>query len=230
MPGMGDHPTAVSTYAAILTALYRRQSTGEGGVVSTSLLANGLWSNSCQIQAALCDIDLIARPPRGERGSLTETYETSDGRTFVLAIANPGREWPILARLLDREEWLDDPLFDTPMARFENAALLTTFLEDIFAAKPWDYWHARLSEANITFGVVARIDDHAADPQVIANGLLPEFVDGLGLRTVDSPFAVEGETKNGPFMAPAIGQHTRQILEEFGISAADIATLMESGS
>jgi len=227
MPGMGDHPTAVSTYAAILTALYRRQLTGEGGVVSTSLLANGLWSNSCQIQAALCDIELIARPPRGERGSLTETYETADGRAFVLAIANPGREWPILARLLDREEWLDDPLFDTPMARFENAALLTAFLEDIFAAKPWTYWHARLSEANITFGVVARIDDHAADPQVIANDLLPEFVDGLGLRTVDSPFVVEGETKNGPFMAPGIGQHTRQILEEFGINEADIAILME---
>jgi len=227
MPGMGDHPTALATYGAILTALYRRQSTGKGGEVSTSLLANGLWANSCQIQASLCDIELVPRGERGERGSLAETYRTADGRLFVLAIANPGREWPLLTRLLGQEEWLDDPLFATPLARFENAALLTGLLDDIFAAEPWDYWLARLSEANITFGIVGRISDHACDPQISANHLLPEFVDGFGLKTVDSPFQIAGEAKNGPYMAPEIGQHTRAILEEFGVSAADIEALME---
>jgi crotonobetainyl-CoA:carnitine CoA-transferase CaiB-like acyl-CoA transferase len=227
MPGMGDHPTAVSTYAAILTALYRRQSTGEGGEVRTSLLANGLWANSSQIQAALCDIELPLRAPRGERGSLAETYRASDGRDFVLAMANPGREWPLLARAIGRPQWLDDPRFATPAARLQNAAALTALLEDVFAEKPWAHWQACLSGANITFGVVARITDHAADPQITANDLLPGFVDGEGLRTVDSPFEVEGEVKNGPFMAPAVGQHTREILREFGVSAADIAILME---
>jgi formyl-CoA transferase len=225
MPGMGDHPTAVSTYAAIVTALYRRQSTGEGGEVRTSLLANGLWANACQVQAALCDVPLPLRAPRGERGSLGETYRTSDGRDFILAMANPGREWPLLAGALDRREWLDDPRFDTPASRVQNAAALTALLEDVFAEQPWAHWHACLSAANITFGVVARVGDHAADPQVAANGLLPAFVDAPGLRTVDSPFEVAGEAKNGPFMAPAIGQHTREILEEFGVGAADIATL-----
>jgi formyl-CoA transferase len=228
MPGMGDHPTAVSTYAAILTALYRRQSTGEGGEVRTSLLANGLWANSSQIQAALCDIELPPRAPRGERGSLAETYRASDGRDFVLAMANPGREWPLLARAIGRPQWLDDPRFETPAARLQHAAALTSLLEDVFAEKPWVHWQACLSGANITFGVVARITDHAADPQIAANDLLPPFVDGEGLRTVDSPFEVEGEVKNGPFMAPAVGQHTRDILREFGVSAADIALLVET--
>jgi crotonobetainyl-CoA:carnitine CoA-transferase CaiB-like acyl-CoA transferase len=228
MPGMGDHPTALATYGAILTALYRRQSTGQGGEVGASLLANGLWSNSCQIQAALCGIELPPRGPRGERGSLTEVYETADGRHFVLAIANPGREWPLLTRILDREDWLDDPRFATPAARFENAARLTLLLDEIFIARPWSHWLARLGEANITFGIVGRITDHAEDPQVVANALLPEFVDGDGLKTVDSPFHVVGETKRGPYMAPGIGQHTRAVLEEFGLSAAEIATLTES--
>ncbi len=227
MPGMGDHPTAVSTYAAILTALYRRQSTGEGGEVRTSLLANGLWANSSQIQAALCDIELPPRAPRGERGSLAETYRAADGRDFVLAMANPGREWPLLAEALARPEWLSDPRFSTPAARLQNAAVLTALLEDVFAARPWAYWQDCLSAANITFGVVARITDHAADPQVIANDLLPQFLDGEGLRTVDSPFEVKGERKNGPLMAPDVGQHTRAILEEFGVSAAEIAIMME---
>jgi formyl-CoA transferase len=228
MPGMGDHPTAVSTYAAILTALYRRQSTGEGGEVRTSLLANGLWANSSQIQAALCEIDLPLRAQRGVRSSLAEIYRTSDGRDFVMAMANPGREWPLLAEALGRQAWLTDPRFATPAARLANAAVLTGMLEAIFAEETWAHWHARLSAANITFGVVGRITDHVADPQVIANALLPEFADESGLRTVDSPFEVCGETKNGPFMAPAVGQHTRQILEEFGVSPAEIAILTET--
>ena len=228
MPGMGDHPTAVSTYAAIVTALYRRQATGEGGEVSTSLLANGLWANASQIQAALCDIDLPLRAPRGERGSLAETYRAADGRDFILAMANPAREWPLLAKAIGRPQWLDDKRFATPEARLRNAAVLTALLEDVFAQKPWAHWRACLSGANVTFGVVARITDHAADPQITANALLPQFVDARHLRTVDSPFAVDGEVKNGPFMAPGVGQHTREILEEFGVGADEIATLMET--
>lgn len=227
MPGMGDHATAVSTYAAILTALYRRQSTGEGGDVSTSLLANGLWSNACQIQAALCGIDLPLRSPRGERGSLSETYRTADDRQFVLAIANPDREWPLLARAIGREAWLTDPRFADPASRLQNAAVLTSLLDDIFASAPWADWLDRLSQANVTFGIVARIGDHADDPQVAANHILPKIVDGGGLRTIDSPFHVDGETKVGPYMAPTIGEHSRAILEELGYDDDEIAALTQ---
>ena len=52
-PGMGDHPSATGLYAAIVTALYRREKTGKGGVVSSSLLANGLWANGCFVQTRL---------------------------------------------------------------------------------------------------------------------------------------------------------------------------------
>jgi formyl-CoA transferase len=229
MPGMGDHPTAVTVYAAILTALYRRQATGMGGVVSTSLLANGLWSNSCQIQAALCGLELAHRANRGERNSLAELYRTSDDRDFILAMANPGREWPALARAVERPAWLEDERFATPGARLANAALLTGLLEDIFGQKPWAHWRARLGEAGVTFGIVGQIGDHADDPQVEANHLLPEFIDGFGLKTVDSPFQIDGEPKHPPRMAPDVGQHTRAILEEFGCDAAEIEALVGAG-
>jgi crotonobetainyl-CoA:carnitine CoA-transferase CaiB-like acyl-CoA transferase len=223
-PGMGDHPTAVALYAAILTALYRRQATGEGGEVSTSLIANGLWSNSCQVQAALCGIELAPPTPRGSRSALTEIYPTLDGRHFMLVILT-AREWPLLARALGKAEWVDDPLFATPLARFTNAALLVSLLEEIFLQQPWEHWNEVLTQSGIAFGVVGRIDDHIADPQIEANELLPEFVDGYGLRTVDSPFKVAGEVKTQPRMAPDIGQHTLQILEEAGCSPEDIAAL-----
>jgi crotonobetainyl-CoA:carnitine CoA-transferase CaiB-like acyl-CoA transferase len=229
VPGMGDHPTSVAMYAAILTALYRRQITGEGGMVSTSLLANGLWANGCQVQAALCDVELLPRPARGARNPLVEYYETADERLFYLACVNVGREWPLLAAAIERPDWLDDPKFATPPARVENSALMTSLLGDIFRDQPWDHWHARLSEAGITFGIVGQIVDHGSDPQIAANHMLPEFADGAGLKTLDSPFHLTGVAKRQPRMAPGIGQHTRQILEECGLSASDIETLAASG-
>jgi formyl-CoA transferase len=222
VPGMGDHPTAMAMYAAIVTALYRRQVTGEGTQVCTSLMANGLWANGCQVQAALCDLELVPRGERGQRNPLVEYYETADGRAFTLAIVNVAREWPLLVQAVGRPEWLDDPLFATPLARFENADLLTTLLMETFTAEPWSHWDRRLSQAGITYGLVGRITDHPSDEQLEANHLLPEFVDGLGLKTLDSPFQIVGEPKTAPRMAPTIGQHTRQIVEEFGRVEAEV--------
>jgi crotonobetainyl-CoA:carnitine CoA-transferase CaiB-like acyl-CoA transferase len=225
MPGMGDHPTAVALYAAILTALYRRAATGEGGVVSTSLLANGLWSNSCQVQAALCGYELTPRGQRGQRSALNEVYRAADGRSFVLALTNPRREWPLLAKALGRGEWLEDPRFAGPAERFANASALVAMLDETFAREPWAHWKALFTEGGVTFGVVGQIGDHADDPQVEANNLLPEFSDGFGLKTVDSPFQVSGEAKSQPRMAPEIGQHTLSILKECGCTPAEIEAL-----
>lgn len=225
VPGMGDHPTATSLYAAIVTALYRRQITGEGGFVSTSLMANGLWSNSCQVQAALCDVPLAPRPPRGQRGALGEMYECKDGRWFILAVANPLREWPLLTRAIGKEEWQTDPRFADGVARFENGALLTSLLEAIFVQHDWAHWRSVLTEYGVTFGAVATIHDHANDEQAHANNMLPAFADRPELRTVDSPFQIAGEQKRQPRMAPDIGQHTRAILEECGLTRAEIDAL-----
>ena len=62
--GSGDNATAVGLYSAIVTALYRRERTGKGSYVTTSLLAEGVWSASVSIQAALCDAKFLrtARP------------------------------------------------------------------------------------------------------------------------------------------------------------------------
>jgi crotonobetainyl-CoA:carnitine CoA-transferase CaiB-like acyl-CoA transferase len=224
-PGMGDHPTAMGMYSAIVTALYRRQITGKGSEVATSLLANGLWSNSCQVQASLCGYELTGRPPRGQRGAMGETYVTLDQRAFILTTTNPARDWPLLARALDHPEWLEDPRFATPADRMAHQSVLVAWLDEIFSQDVWESVKARLEAGAVTFGIVAQVADHIADPQIEANALLPEFADGYGLRTVDSPFYIEGVAKTAPRMAPDIGQHTRQILEECGLSADEIEAL-----
>ena len=229
IPGMGDHPTAMALYGAILTALFRRQVTGEGGVVSTSLLANGLWANGCQIQAALCDLELTPRPPRGERSPLMETYVCADGRSLLLYAGIREREWERLLAALGESPWSNDPRFADSASRLANASVLTALLDAAFAEQPLIYWRGRLNGAGVTFGVVGLVTDHISDPQIEANQLLPEFADGFGVRTVDSPFQVGGADKSPPRMAPEIGQHTQAILAELGYGEDDIACIQGEG-
>ena len=230
VPGMGDHPTAMALYAAIATALYKRERTGKGSVVSTSLLANGLWSNSCYMQAVLCDADMSVRLQRGMRGALTELYACKDGRWFMLAMINQEREWPLLLECIGKREWATDPRFLTPIERRANAASLLRALEEIFLTRDWLEWRAMFVKAGITFGPIAKPEDHVQCPQVAANNFLPEFADQPGLRTVDSPIRVSGEAKSPPRMAPTIGQHTRAILGECGLNAAEIEAMIAKGA
>ena len=153
-------------------------------------------------------------------------YRTLDDRYFILTSTNPARDWPLLAQTMGHPEWLTDPLFATPMDRFANSGILVGWLDEIFAAETFDHWRDVLSAGGVTFGIVGQIYDHLGDPQIEANGLFPEIVDSMGLRTVDSPFQISGADKNQPRMAPEIGEHSRAILEEFGCPPADIEALL----
>src|SRR5215468_4551780 len=135
LPGMGDHPTGVSLFAAIMTALFRRERTGRGGMVSTSLLANGLWMNAIQVQAALSGATVEPRPPREEAASaLANLYRCSDGRWFLLNMLNDDADWPVFLRAIERSELADDPRFAATPARRANARALIAILDSVFKA------------------------------------------------------------------------------------------------
>jgi crotonobetainyl-CoA:carnitine CoA-transferase CaiB-like acyl-CoA transferase len=178
------------------------------------------------VQAVLCGYELMGRPPRGYRGALNEIYRAADDRQFILASTNPARDWPLLATAMGHADWLEDPLFSTPEARVMNGPILVGRFDEMFAQEPFEHWAKVLSAGDVTFGIVAQMYDHLADDQIEANGLFPDFVDGDGLRTLDSPFQIAGETKAPPRMAPGIGEHTRALLEELGCSPAEIGALL----
>jgi len=230
IPGMGDHPTAVALFGAIVAGLYRRERTGKGGVVSTSLLANGLWSASCFLQARLHNAEFRQRPPRYQRNPLTELYRCRDDRWFILAAVNQQREWPLLAECLEHPEWLSDPRFASIEKRLENSGDLTRAIEAAVLTRDWEDWHKRFIKHGLTVGVVGAPDDHLEDTQIAANGMFPEYADGNGLRTVDNPVRVSDAERKPPRMAPAIGADTRAILEELGLSRGEIATMIEAGA
>src|SRR5438105_3803392 len=228
LPGMGDHPSAMGTYGAIVTALYQRERTGRGNYVSSSLLANGLWANGCSIQAALCGDRVVPQPPReAALNALRVHYRCRDGRWLLLSIAADEWRWDKLKACLD-DDILEEPRFATVESREANARELVAILDGIFATRDLAEWRRMLDAAGLIFGIVAEPDDIAQDEQALAAGHLVKFADSE-LMTINSPIEIRGQQKVTPRPAPGVGEHSDQVLREAGYAEAEIAALRADG-
>ena len=230
-PGMGDHPTGMALYGAIMTALYKRERTGKGSEVSTSLMANGAWANGVFIQAALMDVEFPERPEPLPRHPFYDFYTTKDEREFALGMINSRIEWPKLADILDRKDWIDRDLFDFGNP-FENADLLRSELSDEFKIRSLKEIDELLRNSGVTYGVLGRTTDHREDLQFLeTETLVPLDHESFDkLYTVNSPFHIQGEKKINFSRAPKIGEHTKQVLELLGYGESELEKLKKENS
>ena len=230
-PGMGDHPTGMALYGAIMTALYKRERTGEGSEVSTSLMANGAWANGVFIQAALMNIEFPERPEPLPRHPFYDFYSTKDNREFALGMINSRIEWPKLISILNRTDWETRELFsfDDP---FANADTIRTELSEEFKSRDLNVIDNLLRDSGVTYGVLGRTTDHAHDKQFLeTETLVPlEHESFENLMTINSPFRIEEEEKVEFSRAPKVGEHTKEVLKEMGFKDTDLEELKNNNS
>jgi formyl-CoA transferase len=229
--GSGDNATAVGLYSAIVTALYRRERTGKGSYVTTSLLAEGVWSASVSIQAALCEAKFYAPHDRkNPANAAMNVYRASDGTWFVL-IVTPDK-LAAVAKAIDRADLLTDPRFSDPAKLVENMSQLTAILDEVLGSQPMAHWYEVFSSVHVTFGAVRGPQEVINDPQLRLNEIVVplEGAGGKLTSTIGSPIQVHGVTKVPAKRAPELGEHNEEVLKQLGFGAAEIDGLRAGGA
>ncbi|MDP1750857.1 MAG: CoA transferase [Reyranella sp.] len=230
-PAQGDRATAMGLVSAILMALMHRMKTGEGSWVGTSLLGNGLWSCGVIAQAALVGAYLPHRPPPDRpRSALGNIYRTADDRWLQITIVREDKLWAPLCTAVGRPELIGDPRFAETATRRRHAAELAAILSDEFARRDYEHWREALASHDVTFGVISRPQDVPDDLQAVACGAIVETAIPEMPRTLSNPIRLGFAEQRIAHAAPALGQHSDEILREAGLGAGEIAALRASGA
>lgn len=231
LAGSGDHATAVGLFSAIVMGLYRRERTGKGSYVTTSLLAEGVWSAGVTVQGALCEARFFGLHDRKSPPNPTmNVYRSGDNNWFLLLVTPD--KLAALAEGIGRPDLLTDSRFNEPAKVVANTAQLTTILDEVFASQPMAHWREVFDQAHITFGELKGPNEVINDPQLRANNIVVplEGAGGKLTSTISSPMQMHGVTKEPAKRAPELGEHNEEVLKELGFDSNQIDSLRASGA
>ncbi|MBT3830460.1 MAG: CoA transferase [Gammaproteobacteria bacterium] len=232
LPGMGDHPTGVALYAGIVTALLNRERSGEGSMVETSLLANGLWSAAGIAQGVMADGDMpLYRSLNESPPAMMRPYETLDGRWLQFNMIRNEDLQSLLFVAMGAPEILADARFSSQELMFENRELLGRELQKIIKQNVAKHWLKIFDSYELPVNLVALVEESKNDPQVLQNQMVVAPEDDR-IKTpliIEHPIQISNVPKVGPICAPALGEHTGEVLADLGYSVAEVTRLRESG-
>ncbi len=230
LPGMGDHPTAVSIYAGIVTALLHRERTGEGGMVHTSLLANGLWSVSGVAQGVLAGGDMTKYRERTRiKPAMMRVYQAEDGRWLQFNMVRNEELLSLLLTGMNALHLLTDERFADSQLLWENRGAFGDELQNVVGQKTSAEWLAIFTELDVPVNRVAIVEETNNDVQILENRMAsaPERDDVTVPLIVNHPIQISSVPQVGPTRAPDLGEHAEDILKELGYDQEAIADMKD---
>ncbi|MEA2988952.1 MAG: hypothetical protein QOG83_1663 [Alphaproteobacteria bacterium] len=227
---ISDIITGVYAAMGILTALYEREKSGEGQWVQTSLLESQTFM--LDLQAARYLVDGVVPKQVGNEhpsGVPTNAYKTKDGYVNVAPIPSM---WGRLCKALGKEEWIDHPDFATREVRRKRRKEINGLIADIAAEMDTATLMAKLEAAEVPCGPIYSIDQAYGDPQARHMKLTQTLtaVDGREIALPRQPFTLSRTPSVLARRTPEFGEHTDELLGEFGFTPDEITGFRERGS
>ncbi|HKS05392.1 MAG TPA: CaiB/BaiF CoA-transferase family protein [Gemmatimonadaceae bacterium] len=227
---IADIAAGMYAYSAILTALLRRSTTGDGAAIEVSMLdALGEWMSHPVYATTYGESPL---PRSGARHAAIAPYgpfASGDGESVFLSIQNE-REWKrFCSDALMQPALAADPRFATNTARVENRDVLEAAINKVFAALTTSEIVARLDAADIAHARLNSVEEFAAHPQLTARERWREIDSAVGPLRALLPPVIMDDIEPAMGAVPTAGEHTETILAELGYNQATISGWREGG-
>jgi CoA:oxalate CoA-transferase len=199
---------------AIVSALLRQKTSGEGAFLDVSMLESTLsvmgWPVSNFLTAG------VEPTPMGNENMTAApsgTFRTGDGLLNIAA--NKQEQFVTLCGLIGRPELADDPRFAERETRKKNRAALNAAIEDALAVRPAAVWEETFNRAGVPAGRVLNIPEVLDEPQVVGRNMTQRFdgvlPDGRALTVVRGGFLVDRQAPLPASPPPRLGEHSDEI-------------------
>jgi len=217
--------TGLYTAVAILSALYRRETSGEGAYIDMALFDTQLAMLANQASNALISGE---DPPRQGNTHPNivpyQAFEAAD-QHIIVAVGND-RQFERLAKLCGHPEWAADERFATNASRVANRDSIVDLVAACMRCKPAAEWLELLENAGIPAGPINSVSQALSDVQAQHRAMVRTIA---GTPLVGSPVRMDGERADSDLPPPSLGEHTSEVLEELGIAPAELARLRGQG-
>jgi len=232
-PAQGDHTTGLAFVGSILAALRLAERSGEGQVVETSLYETAVWTQASDYAVTAVDHAPVRRRARKEMLAITANrFPCGDGKWVVLNMMPDTAYWARMCQAIGVEELIEDERFIDSSVRYRNMAELIDLIDETLAKKTRNEWGEIFDKAGLIWGPVMGLHEVPQDPHAIELGMFPklEHADAGPYPTVNAPmrFATADVGPRGP--SPRIGEHTDQVLTDFGFSQAEIESMLDANT
>jgi len=227
---VADIAAGILAVAGVAAAYAHKQKTGQGQLVDTSLFEAALQQTFWH--AAIHFATGESPGPTGSAHVLSAPYQAfhaSDGWVNIGG-ANQAN-WERIADVLGHPEWRDDPRFATNTARMQNIEALTAAINAVLGTRTKAEWTERLAAAGVPVGPVHSLGEALAHPQTLARGMVVDLVhpQAGAIKAIGCPLHFSATPTQITRPAPLLGEHTREVLADYGYDDAAIDALIAAG-